>query len=99
MGLESGTFLNELVITNPVGGSDNVDKGDDHLRLIKKLLKNSFPDVDQAVSTIIFNAVEPPLKRKGTLWGDETLDVLKIRDKGDTAFLTLAISMLVSNSL
>ena len=99
MGLESGTFLNDLVASNPIGASDNIDKGDDHIRLIKTLLKNSFPDVDQAVSTIIFNAVSPPLTRKGTLWGDETADLLKIRNKGDTAFITLSISMLVSNSV
>lgn len=99
MGLESGTFLDDLVITNPVGASDNVDKGDDHIRLIKTLLKNSFPDVDQAVSTVIFNAVEPALARKGTIWGDETLDLLKIRNKGDSAFITLAISMLTDNSV
>jgi len=99
MGLEAGTFIDDFVIANPIGASDNIDKGDDHIRLIKTLIKNSFPDVDQAVSTIIFNTAEPPLTRKGTLWGDETLDLLKIRDKGDSAFITLAISMLTDNSV
>jgi len=99
MPLESGTFLNELVISNPVGASDNIDKGDDHIRLVKTLLKNSFPDVDQAVSTIISNPVAPPLARKGTIWPDETADLIKFRDKTDSAWITLAIDMLVSNQI
>jgi hypothetical protein len=99
MGLESGTFLDDLVVANPIGASDLRSKGDDHLRLIKTVLKNSFPDVDQAVSTIIFSGVEPPLKRKGTVWGDESNDLLKLRNKGNSAWLTLALSMLVSNSV
>jgi len=99
MGLESGTFLNELVISNPIGASDLRSKGDDHLRLIKTVLKNSFPDVDQAVSTIIFSAVEPPLNRKGTIWGDEANDLLKLRNKGDADWIELAISMITNNSV
>lgn len=44
MGLESGTYIPELVITNPVGASDPKSAGDDHLRLIKKTLLNTFPN-------------------------------------------------------
>lgn len=43
MGLETGTFLDDLIITNPIGAADFVSVGDDHLRLVKKALKNSFP--------------------------------------------------------
>ena len=99
MGLETGTYLDDLVVSNPIGASDLRSKGDDHLRLIKTVLKNSFPDVDQPVSTIIFSATEPPLLRKGTLWGDETANLLKLRNKGDTAWITLALSMITSNSV
>lgn len=42
MGLETGTYISELTITNPVGASDPKSQGDDHLRLIKKCVKNSF---------------------------------------------------------
>jgi len=38
MGLETGNFINDLVITNPLGG-DAKSTADDHLRLIKKALK------------------------------------------------------------
>src|SRR5262245_59111782 len=40
MGLESGTFTDDLVITNPPG-SDSKSQGDDHLRLIKTVLRNT----------------------------------------------------------
>jgi len=42
MGLESGTYLNDLVVTNPPG-TDVRSEGDDHIRLIKTVLQNTFP--------------------------------------------------------
>ena len=42
MPLESATYIPELTQTNPVGASDPKSAGDDHLRLIKKVLLNSF---------------------------------------------------------
>ncbi len=42
MALESATYIPELTITNPVGASDPKSQGDDHLRLIKKTLANTF---------------------------------------------------------
>lgn len=42
MGLESGTYIADLVATNPVG-ADNRSEGDDHLRLIKSLVQATFP--------------------------------------------------------
>lgn len=44
MPLELGTYLSDLVSSNPVG-SDNKSTADDHLRLIKSTLKASFPAV------------------------------------------------------
>lgn len=49
MGLETGTYIDDLVITNPAA-TDKRREGDDHLRLIKKTMKNSFPNVDGAVN-------------------------------------------------
>lgn len=49
MGLEAGTFIDDLVITNPVGATDERRFGDDHLRLIKSVLKNTFPDATRAL--------------------------------------------------
>ena len=42
MALESANWVTQLVDTNPVVG-DPVGEGDDHLRMIKTVLKNSFP--------------------------------------------------------
>lgn len=40
MGLEAATYVEDLVITNPPGG-DTKAQGDDHLRLIKGVLRNT----------------------------------------------------------
>jgi len=43
MGLEAGTYLEDLVVTNPDGAVDLKNAGDDHIRLLKSVLKNTFP--------------------------------------------------------
>lgn len=43
MGLEVASFINDLNVANPVGGTDQKNQGDDHLRLIKATLKATFP--------------------------------------------------------
>jgi microcystin-dependent protein len=48
MGLESGTFVDDLVTTNPPGGDDK-RQGDDHLRLIKTVLKNTIKRGTKAI--------------------------------------------------
>jgi len=52
MALESATYVDGLVITNPTG-SDSISQGDDHLRLIKTVLKNSLPNVTTATTPIV----------------------------------------------
>lgn len=49
MSLESATYVNQLVISNP-DGADPKGQGDDHLRLIKNTLKNTFPNLNAAVN-------------------------------------------------
>ncbi len=49
MGLESATYIQDLVTTNPSGG-DQKAQGDDHIRLIKAVLKNTFPGATAALS-------------------------------------------------
>jgi hypothetical protein len=44
MGLESATYINGLVETNPTS-SDNANQGDNHLRLIKAAVKATFPHI------------------------------------------------------
>jgi len=45
MGLETGTRIPDLVATNPVGATDFVSQGDDHIRLIKAAVQGSFPNL------------------------------------------------------
>ena len=47
MALETATYLDSLVSSNPAGTDDKSD-GDNHLRLIKSVLQNTFPNADQA---------------------------------------------------
>lgn len=85
MGLEAATYIDELVNTNPVGGTDNVSQGDDHLRLIKAVLLNSFPNISGAVSKsdTAINAL-PDVGDNETIagtWdftGDPTIDSVQI---------------------
>lgn len=49
MSLESATYVNQLVVSNP-DGADPKGQGDDHLRLIKNTLKNTFPNLNAAVN-------------------------------------------------
>lgn len=50
MGLETATYISELDASNPIGASDPKGQGDDHLRLIKSTLQNTFPNVEGEVT-------------------------------------------------
>lgn len=50
MGLETATYINGLVATNPVGATDPKSAGDDHLRLIKATLLATFAGITGAVT-------------------------------------------------
>lgn len=60
MGIESATYINQLVNTNPVGGVDFYSTADDHLRLLKAVLLNSFPNIGGAVTVAhgVLNGVQ-----------------------------------------
>ena len=77
MALASATYISQLVDTNPAG-SDVISQGDDHLRLIKKVVQDSLPDVDQVATTIITKATAPTTQIKGTIWYDTSANTLKI---------------------
>lgn len=51
MGLEVTTTISGLVATNPVGATDTKSQGDDHLRLIKNVLKTTFPNFTGVLSS------------------------------------------------
>ena len=95
MALETGNFINNLVPANPPAG-DPVSQGDDHLRLIKKVVQQSFPSVDQAVNAIHTKATAPATGlAEGLIWIDTSggagNHVIKVYD-GST-FLTLPFSV------
>ena len=49
MGLETGNFPSDLVASNPLG-SDDKSQGDDHIRLIKNVIKQTLPNIDGAIT-------------------------------------------------
>ena len=50
MGLETGTYISDLVNTNPVGATDLKSTLDDHIRLLKSTILTTFPNVTGAVT-------------------------------------------------
>ena len=50
MALESATHISDLVTTNPVGATDTKATLDDHIRLIKSVLKTDFANITGAVT-------------------------------------------------
>ena len=59
MALEVGTYLDDLDISNPAA-TDGIGQADDHIRLIKKVLKNTFPNITGPVlgSQSEFNLID-----------------------------------------
>ena len=49
MPLEAVTLISDFIITNPAGG-DSQFEGDDHIRNIKKAIKNTFPNVSSVLN-------------------------------------------------
>jgi microcystin-dependent protein len=50
MPLETGTFISDLVPTNPVH-TDQMNQEDGHVRLVKASLKNTFPNITGAINS------------------------------------------------
>ena len=50
MGLETAEFIDGLVDTNPIGALDPKSQGDDHLRLLKSTIQNTFPNLTEAMT-------------------------------------------------
>jgi len=91
MALESATYVSGLVQANPPG-TDPISQGDDHIRLLKKVLLNSFPNADAALNAIHTKATAPSSTSAGLIWFDTTDNVLKVRDETNASWITLPIS-------
>ncbi len=99
MALETANYIDELVITNPTA-SDPVSQGDDQLRLIKKVVKQSFPSVDIAVNAIHTSASAPATSiSAGLVWFDTTTNLLKLRNEANDAWITLPVSVTANNTV
>lgn len=60
MAVESATYVSDLVITNPLGG-DSVAQGDEHLRLLKTVLKNTFAGLTGKIVTGLNGSLQLPV--------------------------------------
>ena len=99
MGIETGSYINDLDADWPLA-TDNVSDGDNHLRLVKKVLKASFPGVDRVSEYIYVHTAAPTISvGKGRLWLDTstTPNLLKIYDGSN--FKKLPISATVDYKL
>lgn len=83
MSLENGNYIKDLQPLNPPG-TDPVSEGNDHLKLIKKVLKNSFPsDIEAPMIPDIDGNDGQFLKVKedgsGTEWTSVDLSSLRVK--------------------
>ena len=60
MALESSTFIDGLVATNPVS-TDGLAQADDHMRLIKATIKATFPNITGPVTVTQADLNAPPV--------------------------------------
>ena len=98
MGLEantSSTYINGLVGTNPTT-ADPLSEGDNHLRLIKDVLKRSFPAVTGAV-TVSNNQINNGIADTSTATNVATPSTLVKRDASGNFSATVITSNLIGN--
>ena len=84
MGLETATYISQLVSTNPTS-SDPVSQGDDHLQLIKSVLQAQFTTLGAAAVTT--TAAELNLLDGKTTLATEGTAVLSTGESVTTKFL------------
>jgi hypothetical protein len=84
MGLETATYISQLVATNPTS-SDPVSQGDDHLQLIKSVLQAQFTTLGAAAVTT--TAAELNLLDGKTTLATEGTAVLSTGETVTTKFL------------
>ena len=91
MALESATYVSGLVATNPTG-SDSISQGDDHLRLIKPVLKNTFPNADEAINGVHTSGSAPSPTTAGLIWFDTSTNLIKIRNEANDGWINIIAS-------
>ena len=86
MTVESATYVSGLNANYPPG-SDTISEGDDHLRLIKSVLKSTLPNADEAINGVHTGTSAPSPNTSGQLWFDTSgAGDLKVRNKANSDF-------------
>ena len=97
MALETGTYISDLVVTNPTG-DDLKSQGDDHLRLLKSTIKATFPNVFGAVSATdaqlsfvagVTSAIQTQINTKFPIAGGTLTGALALTPVAAAALLAL----------
>jgi hypothetical protein len=89
MSYETADYINELNKNLPAA-TDSISEGDIHLRMIKDVLKKSFPSVSAPVN-VIHGPSEPSVTSAGTVWFDyEGSGLVKMRDSTNSHWLNMA---------
>ena len=90
MALENGTYVNSLVPANPAS-TDGLAQADDHIRLIKSTLQNTFPNLTGAVTATqaTLNNTPSTLTDLGISDGTNS-QVLQTDGSGNFSFVSLA---------
>ena len=90
MALENGTYVNSLVPANPAS-TDGLAQADDHIRLIKSTIKNTFPNLTGAVTATqaVLNGTPSTLTDLGISDGTNS-QVLQTNGSGSFSFVSLA---------
>lgn len=87
MGVESATYVGDLVPTNPPS-SDLVAQGATHINLIKSVLQNSFPSLERA---ILFKKFATKTANYSILSGDDETIFLVDTTSGNLTFTLPAV--------
>lgn len=97
MALETGTYISDLVITNPTS-TDPKSEGDNHLRMIKSTVKATFPNVTGAV-TKTHTQLNNTLDKSGdTMTGSFDFSGTALRIRGDFSNATIANRLMFQTS-
>ena len=90
MALENGTYVNSLVPANPAS-TDGLAQADDHIRLIKSTLQNTFPNLTGAVTATQadLNDIPSTLTDLGITDGSASGQVLTTDGSGNFSFIAL----------
>jgi hypothetical protein len=73
MGLETATYISQLVTSNPTG-ADKKLQGDDHLRLLKSVLQSTFPTASRAFNLARWAEKEADVLEKSADYNQVTAD-------------------------